>query len=212
MRIGTAIGLVAVLAGLFAGLPAHAARLDGDYQQVGTSLFEKLSFRSGNKVRVTFMGMTKVGTYEIDGKEVLITVGNETSVFTLDDKGCIVGGGPLGRYCKGGAAAAGPGAQDAASAKRAPPGAQPAVLSGRYKAGDAKVHISLDFKPDRKVRITVGGTQTPADARDATYRMDGDKVTVSDPDGGPPLVLVRKGNLLEGAPEGESMKMKFVKQ
>ncbi len=212
MRACTTIGLfVALAAGLFAGSPAYAARLDGDYQQVGTSLFEKLAFRSGNKVRVTFMGMTKVGTYEIDGKEVLITVGNETSVFTIDDKGCIVGGGPLGRYCKGGAATAGPDVQDAAPAKRAPAGAQ-AVLSGRYKAGDAKVHISLDFKPDRKVRITVGGTQTPADARDATYRMDGDKVTVSDPDGGPPLVLVRKGSVLEGAPEGESMKMKFVKQ
>jgi hypothetical protein len=32
------------------------------------------------------------------------------------------------------------------------------------------------------------------------------------PDGSPPLVLMRKGNTLEGAPPGESVKLKFVKQ
>jgi hypothetical protein len=37
-------------------------------------------------------------------------------------------------------------------------------------------------------------------------------VTISVPDGSPPLVLTRKGNTLEGAPEGETMKMKFVRQ
>jgi hypothetical protein len=47
---------------------------------------------------------------------------------------------------------------------------------------------------------------------DATYKVSGDRVTISVPDGSPPLVLTRKGNTLEGAPEGETMKMKFVRQ
>jgi hypothetical protein len=38
------------------------------------------------------------------------------------------------------------------------------------------------------------------------------RITISVPDGSPPLVLTRKGNTLEGAPEGETMKMKFVRQ
>ncbi|MCC7546291.1 MAG: hypothetical protein IT532_00850 [Burkholderiales bacterium] len=211
-----AIRFLALLGCVCVALPALAARLDGDYQQVGTSLFEKLSFRSGGKVYVTFMGMTKVGTYEVDGKEVLITVGNETNVFTLDDKGCVVGGGPLGTYCKGGgsAAAAKPGtpAGTKPGATAAFGSSKGAALSGKYKAGDAKVNVVLDFRPASKVRILVAGSQTPSDARDATYKVVGDKVTVSDPDGGAPLVLTRKGNVLEGAPEGEAMKMKFVRQ
>ncbi len=203
------IRFIALLACCAVSAPALAARLSGDYVQVGTSLFEKLSFRSGGKVHITFMGMTKVGSYEIDGKEVLITVGTETNVFTLDDKGCVVGGGPLGTYCQGADKAAAA-TKDAASAKRA--NAKPATLSGRYQAGDAKVNITLDFKSDQKVRILVGGRATPSDARNATYEVAGDRVTVTDPDGGAPLVLTRKGNVLEGSPEGETMTMKFVKQ
>ncbi len=210
MAIRIGVRTLALLVGLGLALPSFAARLQGDYQQVGTSLFEKLSFRSGSKVHVTFMGMTKVGTFEVDGKEVLITIGNETNVFTIDDKGCVVGGGPLGTYCKGGgeAAAAAPATKQAQDAGKQ----APAALTGKYRAGDDKVHLTLDFKPQGKVRILVGGTQTPSDARDATFTMRGNQVTVSDPDGGAPLVLIRTGNMLEGAPEGETMKMKFVKQ
>jgi len=201
-------GGIAPLALLVASLcaPVHAAGLDGDYTGVGNSFFEKISFRSGGKVRITAMGMTKVGTFEVDGKEVLITVGAETNVFTLDDKGCVVGGGFLGKYCKGG------GTPDTGKSGEAAATASNAALSGKYKAGDGKVNLVLDFKTGNKVRILVGGSRSPSDARNATYKVVGDKVTVSDPDGGPPLVLTRKGNVLEGGPEGESMQMKFVKQ
>jgi hypothetical protein len=186
--------------------PGHAAGLEGDYTGVGNSFFEKISFRSGGKARITAMGMTKVGTYEIDGKEVLITIGTETNVFEIDAQGCVVGGDLLGKYCKGG------GTPDTAKASEATPSARSAALSGKYKAGDEKVNLVLDFKTGNKVRILVGGSRSPSDARNATYRVVGDKVTVSDPDGGPPLVLTRKGNVLEGGPEGEAMQMKFVKQ
>jgi len=187
-------------------VPVHAAGLEGDYTGVGNSFFEKISFRSGGKARITAMGMTKVGSYEIDGKEVLITIGAETNVFEIDAQGCVVGGDLLGKYCKGG------GTPDTAKSGEAAASAKSAGLSGKYKAGDEKVNLVLDFKTGNKVRIVVGGSRSPSDARNATYKVVGDKVTVSDPDDGPPLVLTRKGNVLEGGPEGEAMMMKFVKQ
>jgi hypothetical protein len=192
---------------------AWSARLEGDYQGSGNSFFEKLSFRSGGKVRVTFAGMTKVGTFELDGSEVLITIGNETNVFTIDAQGCVVGGGLLGKYCKGQAAENGaskPGPRDEGQSVKG--AGKPASMSGIYKAGDGDMNIALDFKPDQKVRVTVAGRKAKKESVDATYKMTGDRVTISVPDGSPPLVLTRHGKTLEGAPEGETIKMKFVKQ
>ncbi len=202
-----------IVAAVIVAPPAHGAALEGDYAGTGNSFFEKLSFRPGGKVRITFGGMTKVGTYEVDGKEVLITVGNETNVFTLDAQGCVVGGGFLGKYCKGGdkAASADKGGGDG-SAAAAAGGGKPASLSGTYKTGTPEMNIALQFKPDQKVRVTVAGSKAKKESVDATYKVAGDRVTISVPDGSPPLVLTRKGNTLEGAPEGETMKMKFVRQ
>lgn len=225
----TIASLLCMLAAALAASLTHAAALDGDYTGVGNAFFEKISFRGGGKVRITAMGMTKVGTYEIDGKEVLITVGAETNVFTVDDKGCVVGGGFLGKYCKGAEVSekSAPATKDAAPAKdgatsAAASGAKPnattaapesgAGLSGRYKTGDAQMNITLDFQSAEKVRITVAGKQAKKEARNATYKVAGDRVTITVPDGSPPLVLTRKGNTLEGAPDGEAMKMKFAKQ
>jgi hypothetical protein len=195
---------------------ASGAKLDGEYLGTGDSFFEKLTFKSGGKVRVTFMGMTKVGTFEVEDNEVLITVGNETNVFTLDDQGCVVGGGLLGKYCKndqrnkatkkpakGEGLEAGSGSQRVAKATK---------LSGVYQAGNSDMSVSLDFKSDDKVRITVAGANAKPESRDAKYSVAGDRITIGDPDGGQPLVLTRKGNTLEGAPEGESMTLKFVKK
>lgn len=213
---GKFIAMLAVIGAILATAPALGAALEGDYIGTGNSFFEKLSFRSGGKVRITFAGMTKVGTYEIDGKEVLITAGNETNVFTIDEQGCVVGGGLIGKYCKGGSAqedqtkASRGGSADKPGTKG--PGNRPAALSGIYKAGNREMNIALDFKPDQKVRVSVSGTRAKKESVDATYRVAGDQVTVSAPDGSPPLVLTRKGNTLEGAPAGETVKMKFVKQ
>jgi hypothetical protein len=206
--VGRSIAALAVAACIVTSPLARAAALEGDYAGTGNSFFEKLSFRSGGKLRVTFGGMTKVGTYELDGKEVLITVGNETNVFTLDAQGCVVGGGILGKYCKDGDKAAT--SEDAGSA--AAGSDKPPSLAGTYKTGNAEMNIALHFKPNQKVRVTVAGKKTKKESVDATYRVAGDRVTISVPDGSPPLVLTRKGNMLEGAPEGETVKMRFVKQ
>jgi hypothetical protein len=208
---GRCIAALAVAACIGASPLACGAALEGDYAGTGNSFFEKLSFRSGGKVRITFAGMTKIGTYEIDGKEVLITVGNETNVFTLDAQGCVVGGGVLGKYCKDGDKAAT--SDDAADKGSAAAGSDKSPsLAGTYKTGNAEMNIALHFKPDQKVRVTVAGKKAKKESVDATYRVAGDRVTISVPDGSPPLVLTRKGNTLEGAPEGETLKMKFVKQ
>ncbi len=194
---------------------AWGAKLEGDYSGTGNSFFEKLSFRPDGKVRVTFMGMTKVGTFEVDGKEVLFTVGNETNVFTLSEQGCVVGGGFLGKYCKGGAK--GEGDQAAKDPSVAKKGNTKGVdentkLSGKYAAGNADFTIALAFKPDQQVRISVSGKKAKSDSKNGAYKVAGDRVTVSVPDGSPPLLLIRRGNTLEDAPPGESVKLKFVKQ
>ena len=212
--IRTIATFLIALAGFVSSI-AWAAKLEGDYSGTGNSFFEKLSFRPDGKVRVTFMGMTKVGTFEIDGKEVLITVGNETNVFTLNDQGCVVGGGFLGKYCKAGAKGEGdPTAKDPSVAK---PGNVKGVdervkLSGRYAAGNADFTIALDFNTDQQVRVSVSGKKAKSDSKNGVYKVAGDRVTVTVPDGSPPLVLMRKGNTLEGAPPGEKVKLKFVKQ
>jgi hypothetical protein len=188
-----------------------AAKLEGEYLATGNSFFEKIAFKSGGKVRVTFMGMTKVGTYEIEGDEVLITVGNDTNVFTLDAQGCVAGGGLLGTYCKGGKRQASS-SKDTDKEGGAHNVSKIAKLSGVYKAGNSDASIVLDFKTENKVRITVSGAKAKKESHDAKYTVVGDRVTINDPNGGQPLILTRKGNTLEGAPEGEDMKLEFRKK
>jgi len=64
-------------------------------------IFQKIEFGSGDTVDLTAtMGQTLRGTYKVDGKKVVITVGPQSSVFLLDDQGCIDGGDMIGKFCK----------------------------------------------------------------------------------------------------------------
>ncbi len=74
--------------------------VDGVYSSNGNGFFEQLEFKSDDKVEVTFMGMIKEGTYEVEKKKVKVSVAGDNQIFTIDDKGCLVGGGMLGTYCK----------------------------------------------------------------------------------------------------------------
>jgi hypothetical protein len=49
---------------------------------------------------VSMMAQTVRGSYKIDGKQVLITVGGQQQVFMIDDDGCLDGGGVFGKFCK----------------------------------------------------------------------------------------------------------------
>lgn len=83
-------------------LTACGSGVDGTYSSKGGGMiaFEKLVLKSGEKVEITAMGTTRAGAYEVEGKKVKITVSGDTIVFTIDDKGCLDGGGQLGKYCK----------------------------------------------------------------------------------------------------------------
>jgi hypothetical protein len=74
--------------------------LSGTYAGTDNAFFEKLNFTSGSKVEVYFLGSSKEGSYEKNGNKVKITIAGENQLFTIDDKGCLDGGGQVGKYCK----------------------------------------------------------------------------------------------------------------
>lgn len=80
-------------------LTACGSSINGVYTSKN-GFAEKLDFKSSGKVEMTIFGMVKEGTYEIEGKKVKITGGGDTTIFAIDDKGCLDGGNLLGKYCK----------------------------------------------------------------------------------------------------------------
>ena len=72
----------------------------GEYVGEPGSFLEKIVFKSGGKVEVVKGGGTREGTYEVDGKQVIVIIGNDRETMTIDDKGCIGGGRLRGTYCK----------------------------------------------------------------------------------------------------------------
>ena len=79
--------------------------LSGTYLPKGGGLgnglvMEKLEFSSGDVVTVSMMAQTIRGSYKIDGKQVLITLSGQQQVFTIDNDGCLDGGGVFGKFCK----------------------------------------------------------------------------------------------------------------
>ena len=55
-----------------------------------------MTFLSGGKVEITFAGMTKEGTFLVEDNKVKVTAGGDTQIFTIEDNGCLAGGGPIG--------------------------------------------------------------------------------------------------------------------
>ncbi len=170
---------------------ACGARVEGTYAGNDQSFLESITLKANGKANVRFMGMTRQGEYEIDGREVTIVVGNDTQVLSFDDRGCLVAGGFLGTYCKDGdgeGAGEGPDAADAARARQ---------LAGVYEAGDGRDSIRLDFERDGEVKVTLREGGATGDTAAGTYEVDGDRVRIAVV-GGEELVLVRDGDVLEG--------------
>ena len=82
---------------LIAGCGRH---LSGTYTGEPDAHFEKLTFKSGGKVELSFMGSISEATYALEGDRVKISAGGMTQIFTLDKQGCLDGGGIVGKYCK----------------------------------------------------------------------------------------------------------------
>lgn len=173
-----ALGLGAAL------LAACGARVEGTYAGGDDSFLQSITLKGDGKANVTFMGMTRQGNWEIDGREVTITVGNDTQVLSFDDRGCLVGGGLLGTYCKG-------------DAPEAEADEREQKLAGVYEAGDGRDGIRLDFAGDGEVTVTLREGGTTGDSAAATYEVNGDRVRIAVA-GGESLDLVREGDTLEG--------------
>lgn len=75
-------------------------------------------------------------------------------------------------------------------------------LSGTWEAKDADGGMTLEFKGGGKVTLTMSLTGAPGESKEASYVVDGNKVTIQ-PEGGIPLVLVKNGNQLDANMMGE---------
>ena len=157
----------------------------------GEGFFQQLHFDDG-KVEITFIGMTKEGTYVEEDDKVKVTVGNETMVFKIDDDGCLDGGGMLRRYCKGEKA------QKSASSD------VPKELSGTWQASDMDGAMALEFRRGGRVRVRPGGANSGSGTIDGEYEVDGDRVIVRV--AGEPLTLERRSSALVGTIDGETIR------
>ena len=189
---------------LAAFLASCDAKVDGTYSGKDTGFFEQLTFTSKGTVEITFMGMTKEGTYVVEDKRVKITTGGDTLIFTIDDKGCIEGGGLLGKYCKSDSVSS-----SSSSGRSVSSSGTDGPLAGIYKAGDANGSLTLHFQSGQKVHLTMAETGGNKESLDGTYAISGNQVTITVP-GGMPLVLIHKDGVLEGSFDGHSIQ--FLKQ
>lgn len=79
-------------------LVACGNSLTGTYGKKGEVSFE---FRSNGKVELDVIGPVQEATYVVEDGKVKITNGAiGTMVLTIDDKGCLDGGGLMGKLCK----------------------------------------------------------------------------------------------------------------
>ncbi len=175
----------------FVSLPLLACgpAVEGEYSGEGTGFLEKINFKDDDVVELTFMGMTKEGTYEIEDDKVKINNGGDVSILRIDDEGCLVGGGILGKYCK----KDGSDSDDADSEEsESPEGTRWALRMGGEE-------MAIEFVDDEKVRMITNG-----DAEEWTYDYDGDEITVHGPEGRD-MMFKRQGDTLQGGAEGVTL-------
>jgi hypothetical protein len=93
--------LLVVLAGF--ALTGCGRSVSGTYVYAGNGMgsYQKLEFESGDTVDLTpGLGPTMQGTYKVDSKKVVVNIAVMSIVFTVDDSGCLDGGGFTGKYCR----------------------------------------------------------------------------------------------------------------
>ncbi len=177
--------------------------LEGVYQPepgksglAGGGLVEQIEFRSGDKVEITLMGITKEGTYEVDGDRVRIAVSGDIQIFRVDDDGCI-DGGAIGRYCpKGGIAS---GDHD----KRKENGKRP---SGTYVARDGNGLVTLVFRSGNEAELTMTERGKTSPAIVASYSIRGDRVEFRLLEFDESFELTYREDVLEGVIQGENVR------
>jgi hypothetical protein len=171
-------------------LLACGPAVQGEYSGEGTGFLEKINFKDDNVVELTFMGMTREGTYEIDDDKVKINNGGDISILRIDDKGCLVGGGILGTYCKKDGGDSDDAEDDASN--DSPEGTRWALRMG----GD---EMAIEFVSDDQVKMITNG-----EAEQWEYEADGDEITIHGPEGRD-MVFTRHGDTLSGGAEGVTL-------
>lgn len=169
------------------------ASLEGVYSGENTGFLDQIEFRGNNKAELTFMGMTKEGTYEVEGDRVKINNAGEVTVLRIDEAGCLDGGGILGKYCKVGAA---PAARSSEPAATKPAGKSKGLVGNRYTAGPAGDQVTFEFLDERTVSMSAEGN-----TEQLKYSTKGSKVVIEAIDG-QKLTLEQRGDDLEGGPDG----------
>lgn len=86
-----------LLAGLLGA--CGGSGLSGDYLARGEDAFvDKLVFGPGERVQAVRGDSARVGTYSVNGSQVIVTIGGDQTTMTIDGN-CVVSQ-RLGTYCK----------------------------------------------------------------------------------------------------------------
>jgi len=190
-----------------ASLSGCGSKLDGTYTPAdGEGLISSITFKSGGKCELTGLGMTKEGTYELEGQKVKITVSGETNILTMDDKGCLDGGGIIGRFCKGSAKSDGGSSKNSAASSSVKSGGAP---SGLYECNVPDgTKFTLEFAAGGKCKMTMIEHGQP-DVTEGNWTLNGDDIMIQSAQG-MPMNLKRNGTSLVADMGG--MQMTFVKK
>jgi hypothetical protein len=79
--------------------------LSGTYVPAGSGMgnglvMEKLEFESSHDVTLTMMQQRIRVTYQVDGKQLLLSANGQQMVFEIVPGNCLDGGGLYGKFCK----------------------------------------------------------------------------------------------------------------
>lgn len=195
---------IALTIGTLAGC---GSKVDGTYvPEGGAGLISSITFKSGGKCELTGLGMTKEGTYEIEGNKIKLTVSGETNILTMDDQGCIDGGGIIGKFCKSAAKSSGGASAKGGSSSSGKSGGAP---SGLYECNVPDgTKFTLEFSAGGKCKMTMIDHGQP-DVTDGNWTLNGDDIMIQS-DQGMPMNLKRNGPSLVADMGG--MQMTFVKK
>lgn len=72
----------------------------GMYAAKGPAHFDSITLKSGGVAELSFQGVVHEMAYDAGDGTVKITNAGDTVVLSVDKAGCLVGGGPVGTYCK----------------------------------------------------------------------------------------------------------------
>lgn len=179
---------------LAAGMNGCGNDISGVYSGEDTGFLDQMEFLDDNKVELMFMGTIREGTYEVRDGKVRINNGGEITVLTIDDDGCLQGGGILGSYCRGGGKSS---AESSSSSSKKSD--KSGVIGHTFAAGPAGAEITVEFLNKDSVRVGADG-----EYEQLRYVTRGDEITIRGNEG-QEMTLVPRGNDLEGGPDGMVM-------